>query len=260
MVWTVYTYKAGPLGGTLLPLLDYCKSARILDEGGPDIRGGDVSVQYLHGEHPVAHKFAAPAVIELEVVLRHTSAAGTITHADGAEGHVFENFGDVKRLLRGQSGLATLERTAPDQGTVQIDVGYRKPTPTQNRFTYMFPLVAARSFWRSTTLNSVSSSPLTVGGDEPVDDATVDFSAAASSPVFTHTFSGATITYTGTVPAGGVRVFTETGQAINITGGADCSNLVSFNKGYILILQAGMSNAYTISSGTATVKWRDKTG
>lgn len=264
MVWTGYVYKAGPLGGTLLTLTDYCSSVRIIDEGGPDIRGGDVTVQYLHGEHAVPHKFAAAGLIELEVVLRYTSAAGTITHADGAEGHVFENLSEVKRLLRGQGGLATLERVAPDQGTVQIDVGYRKPTPTQNRFTYLFPLVVARPFWRSTTVQTDSSSPIAVGGDAPVDDAEIDFSAAASSPVFTHTSSPETvkptITYTGTVPAGGVRVFTLTGQAINITGGADCSNLVSFNKPYYLELNAGVSNTYTISSGTVTVRWQDKWG
>lgn len=201
-----------------------------------------------------------PRLLALEVVLRYTSAAGTVTHADGAEGHVFENLSEMKRLLRGQRSLATLERVAPDQGTVQIDVECGEPTPSQNRFTYLFPLVAARPFWRSTTLQSDSSSPIAVGGDAPVDDALVTFSAAASSPVFTHTASGATITYTGTVPAGGVRVYTETGQAVNVTGGADCSNLVSFNKPYILELDPGVSNAYTISSGTVTVEWRDKWG
>ena len=259
MAWA-YAYTAGPKGGSLLPLLNFCSSVRLLTEGGSGKRGGDVAVQYLHGEHAVAHKFAMPRLLPLEVVLRFTSSTGTITHADGADGHVFENLSEVKRLLRGQAGLATLARTAPDMGAVQIDVECGEPTPTQARFCYLFPLVAARPFWRSTTLNSISASPLAVGGDAPVDDAEVVFSAAAVSPVFTHTPSGATITYTGTVPAGGVRVFTETGQAINVTGGADCSDLVSFNKPYILELDPGVSNAYTIGSGTATVEWRDKWG
>lgn len=260
MPWTEYTYKAGPLGGTLQPLLNYAISVRIEDEGGPDRRGGNVAVQYLHGEHAVAHQFDSPRLVLLECIFRYTSAAGTITHTDGAPGHVFENLSETKRLLRGQLGMATLERIAPDQGTVQIDVQYRAPTPTQNRFTYAFPLVAPRSYWRSTTLNSVSSSPLTVGGDAEVDDAVVKFSAGAVNPTFTHTASGATIAYTGTVPAGGVQVFTETLQANNMTGGADCSNLVTFNKPYGLILIPGVSNAYGITAGTATVEWRDKWG
>lgn len=260
MVWSVYTYKAGPLGGTLLPLSDYCSSVRLLDEGGVSKRGGDVTVQYLHGNHAVGHKFANPRLLALEVVLRYTAAGGTVTHTDLEPGHVFENLSEVKRLLRGQRSLATLERIAPDQGTVQIDVECGEPTPTQNRFTYLFPLIAARPFWRSTTAQTDSTSPIAVGGDFPVDDATVTFSAGASSPVFTHTASGATITYTGTVPAGGVTVNTLTGQAFNVTGGADCSNLVSFNKPYILELDPGVNNAYTISSGTVTVGWADKWG
>lgn len=259
MAWA-YTYKAGPFGGTLLPLLDYCISVRMIDESGPGKRGGDVTVQYLHGNHAVGHKFANPRLLPLEVVLRFTSSAGTITHANGSDGHVFENLSEVKRLLRGQRSLATLERIAPDQGTVRIDVECGEPTPTQNRFTYLFPLIAARPFWRSTTPGSATSSPIVVGGDAPVDDATVTFSAGASSPVFTHTASGATITYTGTVPAGGVIVNTLTGQASNVSGGADCSNLVTPNKPYWLELDPGVSNAYTISSGTVTVVWADKWG
>src|SRR5688500_13824048 len=102
MVWTAYTYKAGPFGGTLLTLTDYCTSVRVIDEGGVGKRGGDVAVQYLHGEHAIGHKFATPRLIALEVVLRFTSSAGTITHTDGAPGHVFENLSEVKRLFRGQ--------------------------------------------------------------------------------------------------------------------------------------------------------------
>lgn len=259
MGWN-YAYQAGPKGGTLTALSNFCLNVRLLTEGGSGKRGGNVAVQYLHGEHAVPHKFASPRLLPLEVVLRYTNSAGAITHADGAEGHVFENLSEVKRLLRGQRSQATLARTAPDMGAVQIDVECGEPTPTQNRFTYLFPLVAARPFWRSTTLNSVSTSPLAVGGDEAVDDAEIVFSAAAVNPVFTHTASGATITYTGTVPAGGVRVYTETGQAKNETGGADVSELLSYNKPYILELDPGVSNAYTISSGTVTVSWRDKWG
>ena len=153
MPWTVYDYKAGPFGGTLLPLLNYCVSVRVLDEGGPGKRGSDVNVQYLHGDHGVLHKFSTPRLIALEGILRYTSSAGTITHTDGAEGHVFENLSEMKRLLRGQRSLATLERVAPDMGTVRIDVQCGEVIPTQNRFTFLFPLIAARPFWRSTTTN-----------------------------------------------------------------------------------------------------------
>lgn len=255
MAWN-YAYTAGPKGGSLTALSNFCTAIRLLSEGGSGKRGGNVAVQYLHGEHAVQHKFANPRLLPLEVVLRYTSSAGTITHADGAEGHVFENLSEVKRLLRGQRSQATLARTAPDMGAVQIDVECGEPTPTQNRFTYLFPLVAARPFWRSTTLNSTGTSPLAVGGDEAVDDAEIVFAGGGSNPVFTHTASGATVGIIGTVPAGGVRVFTETGQVIRVTGGTDYSEfLAAPAKAYILELDPGVSNAFT---GTATVEWRDK--
>jgi hypothetical protein len=257
MAWD-YAWEAGPKDGTLVALSDFCTSVRLLSEGGSAKRGRDVNVQYLHGDHAIAHKFLTPRILPLEVVLRFTNSSGAITHGDGAEGHVFENLSEVKRLLRGQAGLATLQRDAPDMGEVQIDVECGEPTPTQVRFSYLFPLLAARPFWRSTSQSTDSSSPIAVGGDAPVDDAAIVFSAGASSPVFTHTATGATITYTGTVPSGGVRVFTETGQASRVSGGADESANVSFNKTYILELHPGVNNAYTISSGTVTVEWYDK--
>lgn len=253
MAWT-YAYQAGPKGGSLTALLDFCTAVRIVHEGNSDKGGSDVNVQYLHGDHAVPHRFLTPKVIPLEVMLRQTNSSGVVTHADGAEGHLMENLSEVKRLLRGQRGLATLQRTAPEMGTVQVDVHCGIGTPSQNRMAYLFPLVAARPFWRSTTLNSTGTSPLAVGGDAPVDDAEIVLPAGAS-PSFTHTASGATIQYVGTAPAGGVRVFTETGQAANVTGGADASAFMAYNKPYILELDPGVSNAFT---GTATVEWRNK--
>ena len=70
-----------------------------------------------------------------------------------------------------------------------------------------------------------------------------------------------TIGILGTVPAGGVRVFTETMQAARVTGGTDYSQfLAAPSKPYGLELDPGVSNAYTISAGTVTVEWRDKWG
>src|SRR3989304_1271825 len=132
MAWS-YAYTAGPKGGTLVALSDFCISVRLLTEGGPGKRGADVSVQYLHGDHAVPPKFATPRLLPLEGVLRYTSSAGTITHADGAEGHVFENLSECKRLLRGQRGLATLARTAPDMGAAHIALQCGGPVPTQVR-------------------------------------------------------------------------------------------------------------------------------
>jgi len=261
VTWT-YNYLAGPKGGTLLALSDYCISVRVLTEGGPGKRGPNVGVQYLHGAHPVPHKFATERLVPLEVALRYTNSAGAVTHADGAAGHVFENLSEVKRLLRGQRGLATLRRTAPDMGTVELDVECAvDPQPSQGRHVYVFMLTAARPFWRSTTLQSATASPIAVGGDAPVDDAEIVFPATAVNPLFTHTPSGATVQVTGTIPTGGVRVFTETGQVKKESDSSDYSEFAVYNKPYILELDPGVSNAFTYSGGgTMTIYWRDKWG
>lgn len=255
-----WVWKAGPFGTTLVALSDYCFDVRLLGEPGSGKRGDDLAIQYLHGLRAVAHKFANERTLELECVLRLTNSAGAITHADGELGHFYDNLAELKRLFVGQRGLATLQRDAPDWGEVQIDVELAGVDHNYdpNPYLVVLQLKAARPMWRSTTLSSDSTSPLAVGGDFPVDDAEIVFSAAASSPTFTHSDSGATIQYVGTVPAGGVRVYTLTGQAARVSGGADESANMVYNKPYILELDPGINNAYTISSGTVTVEWRDK--
>jgi hypothetical protein len=255
-----WAWQAGPFGVTLTELDDYCFDVRLLGEPSSGKRGDDIAVQYSHGLRAVVHKFANPRTLSLECVIRLTNSAGAITHSDGELGHFYENLAELKRLFMGQRGLATLQRTAPDWGAVAIDVELAEVVHDYdpNPYLVLFLLKVARPFWRSTSQSTDSSSPVAVGGDAPVDDATIVFSAGASSPVFTHTASGATITYTGTVPAGGVRVFTATGQASRVSGGADESANVSYNKTYILELDPGTDNAYTISSGTVTVEWYNK--
>jgi hypothetical protein len=260
MVWTAYNYQAGPKGGSLTPLLNYCTFVRIVDEGSPGLRGGPVQIQYLEGAREVPHLFSETRLIGLECGLRYTSSAGTITHADGAAGHAYENLANLKRILYGDRLMVTLQREVPHQGTVQIDVKVGAPVaPSQNRFVFLFPLVAPNPFWASTTLNSVSPTPsIAVGGDAPVHDAEITFAAGASSPILTHTASGATIQIQGTVPSGGVLVKTITGFAERVSGGTDYSEFLVNSKPYMLQLEAGATNSFTLSSGTATIAWRNK--
>lgn len=260
MPWTVYNYQAGPKGGSLTPLLNFCTFVRIVDEGGPGFRGEPVTIQYLEGAREVPHLFSEPRLVGLECGLRYTSAAGTITHTDGAAGHVYENLSNLKRILYGDRLMVTLQREAPHQGTVQIDVKVGAPVSiSQDRATFLFPLVAPNPFWASTTLNSASPAPsIAVGGDASVHDAEITFAAGASSPILTHTASGATIQIEGTVPSGGVLVKTITGHAERVTGGTDWSEFLANSQPYMLQLEAGATNSFTLSTGTATIAWRNK--
>lgn len=256
-----YQWKAGPKGGTLVALSDYTTFVRVLAEAGSARRGRDVDVPYLHGQRPVPHKFAAPATIALEMGLRYTNAAGAVVHTDGAAGHAYENLAAVKRLLYGQRDLVTLQRVAPDYGTVEVDVQVLQPvTISQTRFVFMFPLTAAVPFWRATAQSSdATPASVDVGGNAPVDDLWIEW-VGGTNPTLTHTASGAVIGYDGgAIPAGGVRVYVGEGRAERISGGADESANITNNRDYWMELEGGATNLFSETGGsTTTLKWYDR--
>lgn len=238
-----WDWKAGPRGGTLTDLDTVSRFVRVLDEGSPGSHGSNVPAQYLHGAREVAHLFSQENLIPLEIGVQSKT-----------------QLTDVKKLLYGSKLMTTLQKTDPDWGTVQIDGKMFQPVAsTQDRFTFLFPFLAADPFWRSTTLNGPSSPTpsIAVGGNAPVDDAEIVF-ATGTDPILTHTDSGATIQIEGAVPAGGVRVYARTGWAERVTGGTDYGEFLVLGEPYVLELDPDQTNAFTLSTGTATISWRNK--
>lgn len=242
-----FDWKAGPRGGTLTDLDTISRFVRILDEGSPGSKGGNVPVQYTHGAREVAHLFSDENFIPLEI--------GVVDKAQ---------LSDVKKLLYGGRKMVTLQKTDPDPdwATVQIDAKiFQAVVSTQDRFTYLFPMLAASPFWRSTTLQSLNPvATLAVGGNAPVDDAEIVFTGGTDATL-THTDSGAVVALEGATPGGGVRVFCRTGFAETVTGSLNHSEFLFSNKPYILELDAGVSNAFSLSGGGSVViefrnKWR----
>lgn len=259
MPWTDYTWQAGAYGEALVDLDDYCTAIRIVGDGGSGgKRGGNIPVPWLHGARAVGHKFAAESTVGLEVVLRYTNAAGAITHTDGAAGHAFENLAALKRIFYGRQGLSTLRRIAPDHGTVDLECEVLQPVMiSQARHVFLFPLNCPKPYWRAAEQSSNPAVSCIVGGDAEIDDAEVVF-ASGTGPILTHTDSGATIQIEGAVPGGGVRVYVGEGRAARVTGGADHSAYVKVNKPYWLVLDAARNNSFTLSTGSATIYWRDR--
>lgn len=260
MSWD-YAWQAGPDGGTLVDLADYCTSARVVDEGGAGKRGTNIVIPGLEGRRSDPHKFSEQGLLGLEIVLRYTNAAGAVTHPDGAAGHAYDNLSQVKRLLYGHRTLTRLQRTAPDHGTVYVLGEVLQPVRiSQARHVFLFPLTLPVPSWHSTTENSQTPTPsVTVGGDFPVNDAVLEF-VGGTDPVLTHTDSGAELGVQGAVPAGGVRIFIGEGRAEYISGGANATNLLTpANRRYWMSLDPGQVNAFSAVGGsTITLKWRDQ--
>jgi hypothetical protein len=240
-----FDWKAGPRGGSLTDLDTISTFVRVLDEGSPGSRGDNVPIQYLHGAREVAHLFSTEALIALEV--------GVATKAQ---------LTSVKQLLYGGRQMVTLQKNDPSWGVVQIDGKIFQPViPTQDRFTYLFPMLCADPFWRSTTLQSLNPVPtLTVGGNAPVDDAEIVFTGGTDATL-THTDSGAVVALEGATPSGGVRCYVKTGFAARVTGGTDWSEFFFQNMPFIVELDSGASNAFTLTGGGSVVvefrnKWR----
>lgn len=246
-----YDYEAGPKGGALVDLLTWADNVRVVDEVTAGKDGENVMAQYIHGSNAVTPKYTTEGLIGIEVAVRYTNSAGIITHANGEAGHVHENLGKLKKILRGGRVLTTLRRQDPHWGNAEVDGECRQPIQSsQVWFHFLFPFNTPDPFWRVGGLISINPAPnLTVGGNAPVSDAEIVFPAGATNAILTHTATGAAVLMEGTVPAGGVRYFNRTGLASRITGGTDYSEFVVLNKPYGIVLDEDASNAFSYSGG-----------
>jgi len=255
MAWP-YVYKAGPAGSEET-LTTYCVSVRIAAEWATGRRGMNPVVQYRHGEYSSPRKYVRASNLMLETVIRYTSSGGTVTHSDGAAGHFYENLGHLKRLFGGtQNSLVRLQRTAPDQGTVHLDVELLgEALPTGDKRIFNWPLHAPHPFWIGASDTGNTPTTFTVAGDAPIGDLVATFSTGATDATLTHTASGAYIKIAGVMPAGGVTVDVGAGTCTKVSGGADYSAYLVVNKPWWMELDPG-ANAVTIAGGgTVSVDW-----
>lgn len=259
MGWN-YDYRAGPEGGALTALIDLCEPVngiRILGDGaGTGLEGDDADVQYLHGERVNPVKYTAAGLLSLELTFRRTSAAGTITHPDGAEGHLYENIALAKKIFYPPRALTILQRIAPHQGTVRVrGQMVQAEMIGEMEWRTIWPMkVADPPFWESTTLvSAVNPVPtLAVSGNAPVDDVIINVSGG--NTVLTHTASGKAVGLIG-APSGG-SINCREGTAFN--GGTDLSEWIYRTHPDYMELDGGETNAFSVTGGTATVTYRPK--
>lgn len=254
MSWT-YSYQADTVD-----LLDYCDAVVVENEGGAGKRGANLAVGFLDGERWEAKTYG-PLDIILKTTLKYTSAAGTITHADGGPGHAFENFSEMKKLLT-QPGLKYLTRDAPDYGNVRAAfemIG--PPIEGESRLVWYWPLRVPSGSWQSATQETATGSPPTVttGGNRRIHDPELVFSGAGS---FTYTNDAGT-EYPIAVASGPsfpVTLTNDNGEWIATdNASADASPYVTAEHPAVLVLDpdSSLSLAATVST---TLRWRNRWG
>ena len=258
MAWTVWDYEAGSPEGQLYDLLDYCLHVRIISETATGKRGTNSVVGYRHGEYSSPRKYLRAANVSLETAIRYTNAAGTVTHPDGAAGHVMENFGHLKRIFRGRMGeLTRLQRTSPDHGTVYRDfelLGDANPSQAQHIFTW--PLHCPNPFWHGAADVNNAAPTLIVGGDAPAGNITLEFSSGTDTKI-AHSTTGDYVQILGAIPSGGVFVNIEDGTCKRISGGADWSNNLVVNRPWWFELEPG-TNTVVLTGGTVLTSWSEQ--
>ena len=277
MAWTGFTYQIGLEGGSFTDLDDYCDNVRIASESDAPKRGGNVEIPYADGEFTDPFKFRRPGTIMLDCMVSYTNDLGTVTHADGAAGHVFENLSALKALFAGD-GLSrvVLRRTAPDQGTMEARVefmgGVRASGP---RMRYIFPLRMIDGYWREQTLStdtesSISSFPhaytIATGGNYPIGDPKITFTCVTDgvSPSLTQTVLAETIQATGSFVAAD-EIIIDLGRDRAFTKNGTRYGLISGNRAWWMrltpaqaLLGMTLGDGTTTGTWTCKIEWRNK--
>lgn len=115
-------------------------------------------------------------------------------------------------------------------------------------------LITGGPFYGSSVNIASAAGTTSVKGDVRTRRMTITLAAGAARTV-TNTTNGFALTFSATVPTGGVLVDVEARTAHAITGGSDLSASLTWTKVHPFQLDAG-SNTITVSAGTASIDYQ----
>lgn len=170
-----------------VPLLDFCDRVVVVTEamGGKD--DTDIKVPGMEGELFIPGKLWESGDLILSTWLKYADEDDDIVHTDGSAGHVYENFSELKRILRGGSGQVLLARTAPHIGEMEILVeSIDHPSMGDAHFHYLWTMKANKPFWQGVDAVTVSAGGShTPAGDGVIDDMIVEFGGDGKAQIGT---------------------------------------------------------------------------
>lgn len=225
-------------------LLTYASFVRLLGEGGPDRRLQTAVIPGRSGQHADIRPYYDAANFDLEIGLR------------GTEG--FTNLSAITRLLGKPFGLVTLERDTPNAGTIEALVQLAsRPQPSQNEFTYIFPMYCPAGVWRTKAVSTATGTAPTVvtSGDRPIHDMVITLSAPGTAS-YTDT-GGKLHTLTIDAAAGaGIYVIDVGARTVKKSGVAQDRYLTVGSEEWMIFepdTTIGITGTVSI-----TVDWHDK--
>lgn len=234
-------------------LSNYCSAVVLEDEGGGGRDGINLRIPNKDGERSDTEQTFAGKTLPLRTILRYTGSAGTVTHSDGAAGHVYENLVNLKKLFA--AGLVTLGRTAPHIGaqTARCKL-LTEPIVGEYRHIYIWPLRMRDGSWRSGSASTATGNPptITVGGDRRVDDPVVTFSGAGSVTI---TDADGVVSVL-TALAGSFPLVVDCGTQRVTQGGSPAPGRITATQPWWLRMDVGSVNIATTVS--VTVDWYNR--
>ena len=195
----------------------------------------------------------SPRVLVLKTVLRYTNSSGTITHVDGAAGHLRENAHLIHLELAGPGEVA-LTRTVPHLGDVRAMVRLLDdPAPMDARHAIGWTLTVPSGSWQDATETSEATSSVTTSGNRRIWDPIVVF---ASAGTITHTAADGTVTSITAASGPTYPVTVDVGaKTVTDNTAADVRGDVTFTQPWWLRMDPDGAQSFT---GTATIKYRNR--
>lgn len=235
------------IGGVALDTIATGLKGRFLRYTSGMRRGSNVVVPYKHGELFVPDKYFAGSDVLLEVFLPALAA-------DDAS----QALSELALLLSSQS-LVTVAQNDPHRGNIQARTELvTDPTPTQDRFTYLYGLRVPSGFWESVTESTAASaSPpvVTTGGDRPIDDMVLTF---AGPGYLQHTDPlGQVARVTIDAGAGAGTYVVDVGAGTVKKAGVDQDQFLTVSQPYWMKWQPDSSQSFT-STVAVAASWRNK--
>lgn len=228
------------------------QNVRILPEQHPALRGRPSVIANRHGSVSVARDFFGSYDFVLEVLVSYGTPETAANFYD-------RRSGVLERIMH-HLETVWLQRTAPDQGTVEIPIKVlRSPRGGNPRHRLMIPCRTLDPFWRDQAVTHSAVNPasgVTVNGDAPIGDSVLVVSGGTGVQRLTHDDSGDYIELNfTTTPA----VTIDLGAGTVKQSGAHIDNAVTDQKEpWGIELQPG-TNPHTVTgTGAWTLTARDK--